>query len=80
MELLAENIGQPGFRELLLTVHDLDGRRDLLFAIVAESRRAALVSKGNEERRSGVFDLAGLAVSGRIMQEDVPCISLHRLT
>jgi hypothetical protein len=61
VELLAENIGQPGFRELLLTVHDLDARRDLLFAIVAESRRAVLASKGNEERRSGVFDLGGLA-------------------
>jgi hypothetical protein len=60
VELLAENIGQPGFRELLLTVHDLDARRDLVFAVVAESRRAALV-KGNEERRSEVFDLGGLA-------------------
>jgi hypothetical protein len=60
-ELLAENIGQPGFRELLLIVHDLDARRDLLFAIVAESRRAALVATGDEERRSSVFDLGGLA-------------------
>src|SRR5262249_25538659 len=34
-ELLAENLGQPGFRELLLTVHDLDARRDLVFAMVA---------------------------------------------
>jgi hypothetical protein len=33
-ELLAENLGQPGFSELLLTVHDLDARRDLVFGLV----------------------------------------------
>ena len=33
VELLAENQGQPGFRELLVTIHDMDARRDLVFAL-----------------------------------------------
>src|SRR5262249_5499465 len=35
MELLGDNLGQPGFRELILTVHDLDAHRDLVFAMVS---------------------------------------------
>lgn len=61
-ELLAENIGQPGFRELVLTVHDVDARRDLICAVVAEMRRRALVqrpSQGDEEQRQAeVVDLS----------------------
>jgi hypothetical protein len=34
LELLTENLGQPGFRELLLTIHDMDARRDLVFALL----------------------------------------------
>jgi hypothetical protein len=34
LELLADNLGQPGFRELLITVHDMDARRDLVFALL----------------------------------------------
>jgi patatin-like phospholipase len=64
-ELLAENLGQPGFRELVLTVHDVDAHRDLLFALVAESRRRDLVRRPTTEaadaRRAEVFDLAGIA-------------------
>jgi hypothetical protein len=65
MELVGENIGQPGFRELVLVVHDLDARRDLTFALVAETRRLELVRRrmiaAVEERRAEVFDLAGVA-------------------
>ena len=64
-ELLGENLGQPGFRELIVGVHDLDAGRDLVFALVTEPRRAALVrratSQAAEERRAEVFDLSGLA-------------------
>jgi hypothetical protein len=64
-ELLTENIGQPGFRELLIAVHDADAHRDLVFALVAEGRRRALVRRPTTEaadlRRAEVFDLAGLA-------------------
>jgi hypothetical protein len=64
-ELLAENLGQPGFRELLVTVHDADAHRDLIFALVAEGRRRDLVrrptTQAAEARRAEVFDLAGVA-------------------
>ncbi|MGH9142501.1 MAG: hypothetical protein ACRD2I_15325, partial [Vicinamibacterales bacterium] len=64
-EMLTENIGQPGFRELIITVHDADAHRDLLFAMVDESRRRDLIrrstSEAAESRRAEVFDLAGVA-------------------
>ena len=62
-ELLAENLGQPGFRELLLVVHDLDARRDLVFGLVREPFRRALFPppSGAGVRRAEAFDLAGLA-------------------
>jgi len=41
-ELLAENLGQPGFRELLLVVHDLDANRDLVFGLVRDPFRRML--------------------------------------
>jgi hypothetical protein len=41
-ELLAENLGQPGFRELLLVVHDLDSNRDLVFGLVRDPFRRML--------------------------------------
>src|SRR4030095_9529134 len=65
LELVAENLGQPGFRELVIGVHDLDAHRDLIFALVDESRRSGLIrpglSEAAEERRAEVFDLAGVA-------------------
>jgi len=64
-EMLAESLGQPGFRELIVTVHDADAHRDLLFALVSESRRRDLIRRpttdAGEERRAEVFDLAGVA-------------------
>ena len=65
VEMLAENLGQPGFRELIVTVHDADAHRDLLFALVGEPRRRELIRRPTHEaaesRRAEVFDLAGLA-------------------
>jgi predicted acylesterase/phospholipase RssA len=64
-ELLVDNLGQPGFRELFLAVHDLDARRDLVFAFVAEPRRRDLVRRPTSEeadaRRAEVLDLAGVS-------------------
>jgi len=64
-ELLTENLGQPGFRELLIAVHDLDARRDLIFALVAERRRRDLVRRPTTEeaeaRRAELIDLSGVA-------------------
>ena len=64
-ELIAENLGQPGFRELVLTVHDVDAHRDLVFALVVESRRRDLIRRATTEaaeaRRAEVLDLSGVA-------------------
>ena len=64
-EMLAENLGQPGFRELLIVTHDVDAGRDLLFALVSDPRRKDLVrrplTEAAEARRAEVFDLAGVA-------------------
>jgi hypothetical protein len=64
-ELLGDNIGQPGFRELLIVVHDLDARRDLVFALVGESRRRELFRRRStreaDARRAEILDLSGLA-------------------
>jgi hypothetical protein len=63
-ELLADNLGQPGFRELLLVAHDVDAGRDLIFALVNEGRRRDLLRRARsheaEERRASVLDLAGI--------------------
>ena len=65
VELLSENLGQPGFRELVLVAHDVDAGRDLVFALVGETRRRDLVRRQRVEdanaRRAEVFDLAGVS-------------------
>lgn len=59
-EMLAENIGQPGFRELLLVVHDLDAHRDLVFGLVRDPFRKALFPPpgGVSSRRAEAHDLS----------------------
>ncbi len=61
-ELLVESLGQPGFRELLMTAYDLDARRDLVFALLSDDRRREffrLPGAGGGSRLSEAFDLAG---------------------
>jgi hypothetical protein len=62
-ELVVENLGQPGFCELILSVHDLDARRDLVFGLVREPFRRTLFPPPSATgvRRAEAFDLAGLA-------------------
>ena len=64
-ELLADNLGQPGFRELLIAVHDVDAHRDLIFALVGEARRRDLLRRPTsaeaDTRRAEVLDLSGVA-------------------
>ena len=64
-ELVTDNLGQPGFRELFIVAHDVDARRDLVFTIVHESRRRDLFRRATSERadarRAEVIDLAGIA-------------------
>ena len=60
-EVLAENLGQPGFRELVLVATDLDARRDIVAALLAEPhRRDFLAPRVGRDRRSEVLDLAGV--------------------
>ena len=64
-ELLAENLGQPGFRELLLVTHDLDARQDLVFALLdSDWRRPFFIRRqttGLDRRSAEAVDLAGAA-------------------
>ena len=60
-ELLAENLGQPGFRELLLVVHDLDANRDLVFGLVRDPYRRMLFPPPggvSSSRRAEAHDLS----------------------
>jgi hypothetical protein len=60
-EVLLENLGQPGFRELVLVATDLDARRDVVAALLMEShRRDFLAPRVGRDRRSEVLDLAGV--------------------
>lgn len=58
-ELLEENLGQPGWRELLIGVHDIDARRDLVFGLLAGEARRRLFPPpgGSTSRRAEAFDL-----------------------
>ncbi len=64
-ELLTDSLDQPGFRELLVVVHDLDARQDLVFALLATPwRRAFFVRRqptGHDRRSAEAVDLAGAA-------------------
>jgi hypothetical protein len=65
IELLSENLGQPGFRELLVVVHDVDVRHDLVFAFLAEPHRPRFFGRtasiGQNTRSAEAFDLTGVA-------------------
>lgn len=69
-ELLASGAGQPGHRDLLLTVHDLDARRDLVFGLVGgdAGRRLFPGAAGPTARRTEALDLA---TTGRSALVDV---------
>lgn len=62
-ELLADNLGQPGFSELLVCAHDVDARRDVIFGLVREPFRRTLFPPPGSlgVRRAEAFDLAGLS-------------------
>jgi hypothetical protein len=59
-DVLAENLGQPGFRELMVVVTDLDARRDVVGALLRERYRQEFSApRAGRERRSEAIDLAG---------------------
>ena len=58
-ELLLENLGQPGFRELIIATLDVETRGDLVFAAIGEARRQAFFQRG----RGDLIDLSGVGRS-----------------
>ncbi len=76
-EVLAESLGQPGFRELVLVTHDLDTRSDIVAALLRESyRHDFMARRPGRERRAEALDLAGI---GRDHALDVVCGALSML-
>ena len=64
-ELVLDNLGQSGFREVLVIAHDLDAREDVAFALLGEADRRRFFSGEHrvhaEARTAEAFDLAGAA-------------------
>jgi hypothetical protein len=65
IELLSDNLGQPGFRELLVAVHDIDARRDVVFALLGHAHRPRFFGRpggpDGPSRQMETFDLAGIS-------------------
>jgi hypothetical protein len=61
VELVGENLGQPGFRELLIAVHDLDARRDIVGAVLGPESGAVFAARraGAGPREAEAIDLTG---------------------
>ena len=59
-EMLSDGLGSPGYRELLIVVHDLDARRDLVFGLLREPYRKALFPPPGvpSPRRADAHDLS----------------------
>jgi hypothetical protein len=55
-ELLFENLGQPGFRELIIAMLDVETRGDLVFAAIGAARRPSFFQRG----RGDLIDLSGV--------------------
>ena len=61
VDMVVENLGQPGFRELLVAVHDVDARRDIVGAVLGPDAGPALVARraGSAPREAEMLDLTG---------------------
>ena len=58
-EVLGESLGQPGFRELIVAATDLDGRRDLIGALLREPyARDFLAARAERDRDADILDLS----------------------
>ncbi|MEO8482285.1 MAG: patatin-like phospholipase family protein [Acidobacteriota bacterium] len=61
VDVLADNFGQPGFHEVLIAVHDLDARQDLVGAVLAAPARGEFEVRrpGAPPRESETVDFTG---------------------
>lgn len=65
--LIADSLGQPGFRELVLRVTDLDSGAPAAFVVLGDAARAVLTGvrrRGTEEGAAGVIDLTTPGYAG----------------
>ena len=61
-EVLLENLGQPGFAELLLVATDLDARHDVVGALLREPHRTEFMApRPGRTRHAEVLDFAGVS-------------------
>jgi hypothetical protein len=66
-EVLAESLGQPGFRELIVAATDLDGRRDVIGALLREPFASDfLAARAARDRAADILDLS-LQARGHIV-------------
>jgi len=82
-ELLAENLGQPNYRELIVAAHNLETRRDVVFALIARENRARFFGVHSGELDAGRgAELVDLAGTGRdhVMDAIGAALSVPMLT
>lgn len=73
-EVLAESLGQPGFRELVIVAHDLETHGDVAAALLRDAyRRDFMARRPGRERRAEALDLTGV---GRDHAIDLICGAL----
>lgn len=79
VDLVSENFGQPGFREVVVAVHDLDARRDMVVAILSPSFRQAFAGRrvGAGPREAEALDLSSASDIDRPLIVDALVASLR---
>lgn len=72
VDLISENFGQPGFREVLLGVHDVDARRDVVIGLIAPQWQQAFMQRrvGAGPREAEAVDVIGGADVDRSLVVD----------
>ena len=70
-ELVTDNLSQPGFRELLMVVHDLDAEHDLVFALLGNESRRSFFLRKPARWRSPIG--GGLRSGWRVARQHAPC-------
>jgi hypothetical protein len=74
-ELLLDNLGQPGFRELIVATADLETRCDLIFAALRDDRRLPYFQRGHGD----LVDVGGIGRT-QILQALAGALSIPLVT
>ena len=64
VQLLSDNLGQPGFRELIITSHDIDARRDIVFALLSEAYGSHFFNPSMRQGARRIFEAWDLSGAG----------------